>query len=176
MHGQPAQGQDAGQYVQAAPVTMTAPQSAASPAQQKAPADQFPDESALTLQILRDTRGDPERRQDLLSGLRQRMSIIGMATATDRKKLTDSLPNVEAALADGKDGVQIPEAQIRHLLPPAAADEVMENLTTAQQAGQAFKSVQWGTQDDIDAARARLTAGMGPGSTQVKRAALAASE
>ena len=51
--------------------------------------------------------------------------------------------------------------------PPA--DEVMENLTTAQQAGQAFKAVQWGTPDDIDAARQRLTAGMGPGSTQVKK-------
>ena len=153
-----------GEQPQAQPIPTTT-----TTVQQKAPADLYPDESALTMQIIRDTQGDPERRSDLLSGLRQRMSVIGMVTATDRKNLSNSLPNVEAALADGKDGVVIPEATIRHLLPPAQAAEVMENLTTAQQAGQAFKAVQWGTQDDIDAARQRLTAGMGPGSTQVKK-------
>jgi hypothetical protein len=168
---QPATG---GAQVQQVAATGEQPQAQPIPTttttvQQKAPADLYPDESALTMQILRDTQGDPERRADLLSGMRQRMSVISMVTATDRKNLDNSLKNIEPALADGKDGVVIPEATIRHLLPPAQAAEVMENLTTAQQAGQAFKAVQWGTNADIMAARQRLTAGMGPGSTQVKK-------
>jgi Phage tail lysozyme len=157
--------------VQSSPgeVPQTQP-SAATPAQPaKAPADQYPDESALTLQILRDTRADPEQREALLSGMRQRMSIINMVTEKDRYALGKAIPNIEAALTDGKDGVQIPEAQIRHLLPPAKADEIMEDMNVAQAAGQSFKSVAWGSPEDVEAARQRLTAGLGPASTMVKK-------
>lgn len=156
------------------PVQTVSTQQPAQPEQPKkdqAPADAFPDEEAATLQILRDTRGDPEQREALLAGLRQRLSIYKMATETDRTNLMKSLPNIQAALEDGKEDTVIPEAQIRHLLPPADAAAKLEELQASQQAGQAFKAIAWGTNEDIMAARARLVDGMGAGSQAGKKGA-----
>lgn len=108
----------------------------------------FPDESAAAVKIINDTRGDPERQARLLSKMQHTMSVIKMATATDRADLDKSLPDLQAAALNGQD-VTIPTDRINHLLPPAQAADELEKLNTARQAGQIFKGVQFGTPESI---------------------------
>jgi hypothetical protein len=128
----------------------------------------YPDESALVKRALADTAGMPPDRQAKVVGqLTRQLSLVRLATDTDRMDLQKSLPDLQAAALGGRD-VVIPEQQIRHLLPPAEAAREIENLTVAQQAGQVFKGIQWGTPDQVEAARQDLSSGLGPISAMIR--------
>jgi hypothetical protein len=127
----------------------------------------YPDESALIQQVIRDTP-DPVAQARRLSKLTQALGTLRLATETDREDLKGSLPDLQAALLGGQDGVTIPEDRIRRLLPPAQAARELEQLHVAQQAGLVFRSAQWGTPDQVNAALQDLSSGLGPISTMIR--------
>ena len=127
----------------------------------------YPDESALVQKAMSDWSGNPEMQAKVMSKLMQRLSVIRLGTQTDRSDLEKSIPDIQSAALAGQD-VEIPEDRIRRLLPPAEAARTVENLQIAQNAGQVFKSVQWGSQDDIAAAYKDLSSGLGPISTMIR--------
>jgi soluble lytic murein transglycosylase-like protein len=126
----------------------------------------YPDESALIKQTISDNP-DPERQAARLSKLTQALGTLRLSTETDRKDLTNSLPDLQAAALDGKE-ITIPTERINHLLPPADAAKALEQLDVAQQAGLVFKSVQYGTPEQVNAAYQDLSSGMGPISTMIR--------
>jgi hypothetical protein len=136
----------------------------AEPSQQQSA---YPDESALIQQVIRDNP-DPERRAARLSKLTHQLSILHLATQTDRNDLERSLPDLQAAALDGQD-VTIPEDRIRQLIPPAEAAQKIEALNIAKQAGLVLKGIQWGSPDDVQAAWNDLSSGMGPISAMIRQ-------
>lgn len=145
------------------------PEGGQSPAQAE-----FPDESAIVQRIERDFPNDPIRQQKIIADVRSQIGQLKLATQTERDDLTHSLPDIEAAARGGQD-VVIPEARIRRLLPPAMAAREIENLGIAQQAGQVFKSVKWGSPEDVQQAYQDLSSGLGPISKSIRSRAAAAA-
>lgn len=127
---------------------------------------QYPDESALVQKIIHDFP-DPDMQSKVLAQFGRQMSIIKSAEATDKADLEKSIPDIQSAALGGQD-VTVPEASIRRLLPPAQAASTLENLQVAQQAGQVFKGIQWASPDQVHAAYADLSGGMGPISAGIK--------
>jgi hypothetical protein len=129
----------------------------------------YPDMSALIQKAWTDTEGmPPERRQQIMAKVEQRGSLIRMATETDRRDLTNSLPDVQAALLGGQDVDTVAlEPRIQRLLPPADAAKAIESIDVAKQAGQLFKAAQWQTPEQVAAIRQDLTSGMGPVSAMI---------
>lgn len=134
---------------------------------QQSPAEvAYPDESAMLQKVMRDFPPGPQQDR-IVADVRNQMNVLRTMTATQRDDLVHSLPDIQAAALGGQD-VAIPEAQIRHLLPPAQATREIENLGIAQSAGQVFKSVQWGSPSEVASAHQDLASGLGPISTMIK--------
>lgn len=133
----------------------------------------YPDESALVRQTIADNP-DPERQAARLGKLTQALGTLRLATETDRRDLTNSLPDMQASALAGND-ITIPTDRINRLLQPAQAAHELEQLNVAVSAGQVFKSVQWGTPDQVNAAYEDLSKGLGPISSMIRNRTLAAA-
>ena len=105
--------------------------------------------------------GDPELAQRVQSKVMQQYHLWSTETAGQRAALQKGLVDVNAALEDGRP-VAIPEQQIRSLLPAEKADEVVEQLQTAQQLGQVVQSVRGAAAADIPGLREQIANGAGP--------------
>ena len=132
-------------------------------------APSYPDESAIIQKVIADNP-DPEVQARRLSRVKQALGTLRLATETDRRDLTNSLPDLQASARGGND-ITIPEDRIHRLLPPAQAARELEQLNVAKQAGQVFKAVQWGTPDQVNAAYQDLSSGLGPISTMIRNTA-----
>jgi hypothetical protein len=81
-------------------------------------------------------------------------------TAGQRGDLERNLANLETAYLQGETGQDPPEGDIRSLLPPDKAQDALDKLTIARQAGDLFAGVRYATpQQEQDALAALATPG-----------------
>lgn len=78
------------------------------------------------------------------------------ATAMQRGDLERGVANLEAAYTQGITSGEIPEDQIRQLIPGSRGQQMIDNLTVARQAGSLFAGVQFASPDQEQSARAAL--------------------
>ena len=103
------------------------------------------------------TAGLPIEVQDRVIAAVERTYHLQMAqTATARSALGEQVKNLNAAYMNGDTTTAIPEQKIRSLLPPDKADETVQALHIEQQAGIAFKGVQWASPDQEQVTRQQL--------------------
>jgi len=126
-----------------------------------------PDMERMTRDIL-DMHLPPAEEAAAIAGIRRRNSVFELNTSTERDALTRTFADTKAALLAGKADVDIPEARIRAVFPPARAADMIGELRVAQGAGQALASVAMGTPAEIDATRADLASGQGYLSTMLR--------
>jgi soluble lytic murein transglycosylase len=129
---------------------------------------EFPDEARLAQRIVEQTKDDPELQQASLARLRERVSTWNLLNSTERAELGKQFGDAVAALEAGKDDVAVPEDRIRAVFPPAQADDMVGKLNVARMAGQLFRAVQWGSVQDVAAAREDLATGTGRLSTLLR--------
>jgi hypothetical protein len=135
-------------------------------------APSYPDESAIIQKVITDNP-DPDVQARRLSMVKQALGTLRLATETDRRDLTNSLPDLQAAALGGND-ITVPEDRIHRLLPPAQAAQWLEHLHVATQAGRVFKGVQWDTPEQVNAAYQDLSSGLGPISTMIRNKGITA--
>ncbi len=163
-HGDPRNGQVTdSQWAQAIPVSETRNYVArvASENGGTAPAAlgtyQEPDLDGQVALAQQRTAGLPIEVQDrVISGVERNYHLQLAQTATARSTLGEQVKNLSASYMNGDTTTAIPEAQIRSLLPPDKADETVQTLHIEQQAGIAFKGVQWASPDQEQATRQQL--------------------
>ena len=103
------------------------------------------------------TAGLPIEVQDrVISGVERNYHLQMAQTATARSALGEQVKNLSASYMNGDTTTAIPEQQIRSLLPPDKADETVQALHIEQQAGIAFKGVQWASPDQEQVTRQQL--------------------
>ena len=129
--------------------------------------DTAPDFSAMLKRVV-DSDKSPAVKAAALSDLKERHSTWVGTTATERATITRQFDDIKAALMAGKDDTAVPEAEIRRLFPKPQADDMIGEAIVARGAGQAFKGVQWGTPEEIDATRADLASGTGYTATLIR--------
>jgi hypothetical protein len=77
-------------------------------------------------------------------------------TGQQRAQLGAELRDLEATYQAGQTGAAIPEARIRALLPPDAAQRTIDGLTLARTAGDAVAAIAFASPGEIAEQRARL--------------------
>lgn len=118
---------------------------------------QVPDLEGMQQKAIAATAGQPLEVQDRVMQNVERNYHLQMAqTATQRAGLEATVKNLSTAYMNGDTTTAIPEAQIRSLVPPDKADEMVASLGIEQQAGIAFKGLQWASPDQETATRAQL--------------------
>lgn len=138
---------------------------ASSPQQQQAPADSlYPDEEAAALEISRRAGGNEQREFAGLAQYRKLVSDYRMKTATDRAALERNVGDLKEALIQGVQA-PIPEAQIRHLMPPEQAQATIQDLNIRAGIGGVIGGMKFASPDDIQETMAGLESGTGTAAT-----------
>lgn len=137
-----------------------------------------PDRAALTDKVMAATQNDPEIQSAALSRLANKFSLYDMHNENERTTLLKTSNDLKAQLQAGDDSVPIPEDKIRHLLPAAAANDLIGSLSEAKKSGQVFTGLQFASPAEIADQRAQLAAGIGPMSdnAQLHRGRVAGQE
>ncbi len=100
-----------------------------------------------------------EQANAIQAGLRSRYNHTQAAEANDRATLTRQLNNGAAMLADGREFNWNP-AQIQHFFPKDKADEIIQQLQDAKEAGQITSTVRTSSPEDLVRQKQQLDAGM----------------
>lgn len=129
----------------------------------------YPDVSAGVDRIMQMTDGNPDRQRAALSEYEHQVNLWRLQTQTDRQEIQKQFGDAVSALEAGKDDTVIPEADIRRNFPPAEANDMLDKLQTAKYAGQVMKGLQWASPDDVAAARADLSSGLGTRSMLLRK-------
>lgn len=135
------------------------------PRQQQAPADSlYPNEEAAALEISRRAGGNEQREFAGLAQYRKLVSDYRMKTATDRAALERNVGDLKEALIQGVQA-PIPEAQIRHLMPPEQAHATIQDLNISAGIGGVIGGMKFASPDDIQETMAGLESGTGTAAT-----------
>ena len=91
-----------------------------------------------------------------LNELRRQKTTWDAQNSANVSALSAQAQNLYASYQNGNTAADVPIAQIRSLLPAEQAQTMIDRLMVARQDGQAFKSVQYGSLQDIAEARATV--------------------
>lgn len=114
--------------------------------------------------------GDNVRlRASFMSQFAQWSNIQNATMAQERAGMERRITELTTALGSGAAGLTIPEADIRRIFQPEQADRYLDQLNTAQVAGQVFAGVQLSTPQELQTLREDLQNGSGPVSEMLRQ-------
>jgi hypothetical protein len=128
----------------------------------------YPDMGALEQKVIDATPNDPVLQHDALATLHQRVDLLLTQAKQAKDGLDHTIANTQAALLTGDTSAAIPESQIRAAFPADEAQQRIDQLSTARQAGVVIKSTQFATPEKLTSAIADLDSPNSPISLQLR--------
>ena len=115
----------------------------------------------LLREAMRGTENNPQLAAMVMSQFNMWQTVTNSTQVQERAGLERRVQETLGALQQGAQ-VSIPEADVRRLYQPEQADRILDQLYTAQVAGQVMQSVRLATPQDLQTLRDDLRDGSGP--------------